>query len=268
MTAPPPGRDRADGSDEPTRDLRKPGRAGPADWSADRTRDLRRSVLRRSAPPAGSSRPGHRPAGPRRRPPTPAVERDEFGLPRARFTPPGPVPPPDAAPGRPGTALIAVGVVVGLLFLGVAGLGLWVILAMGSTGTDAAELATGDCVRVAETAEGATLDAAECGSPEANFTVVGTGPTTAICPSDVDHALTQVVEGAPAVAVCLDVDWVEGDCFELSGVPVRVDCAGSPGPRTVRVAGTVRGTADPARCPTGTGVPYAVRGFVVCHEPL
>jgi hypothetical protein len=265
-----PGRATPDGSADRTRSLRKPGRAVP-DGSAERTRDLRRNVLRRSGPPGGHNRlgrrPGDPPSAPRRRDPEPAVERDEFGLPRARFTPPGPLPPP-LTPSRPSTALIAVGVVVGVLFLGVAGLGLWAILGAGSGGTDAAELAVGDCILVEEmgAAGGPTVATAACGGPEANFRVVGTGSTTATCPGDVDNAFTQVADGAEPVAVCLDVDWERGDCFELSGTPVRVDCSDPPGAQTVRAAETLTGTRDAQSCSTRAGLLYDVRNFIVCLE--
>jgi hypothetical protein len=257
--------------EEPTRHLRKPGRPVP-DGSEERTRDLRRSILRRSAPPAGPGRPGgpvpgRAGPGSRRRDPEPAVERDEFGLPRARFTPPGPVP-PAPAPTRPARALVVAGAVVGVLFLGVAGLGLWAILAMGAAGTDAADLAIGDCIRVDEmgAAGGPAVALVECGSAESSYRVVGTGSTTATCPGDVDNAFTQVVEGAEPVAVCLDVDWREGDCFDLSATPVRVDCAAPPGARTVRAAETITGTVDAEQCSTRAGLPYDVRGFIVCLE--
>jgi hypothetical protein len=212
-------------------------------------------------------RPGGPPSAPRPRNPEPAVERDEFGLPRARFTPPGPLPPPPA-PSRPSTALIAVGVVVGVLFLGVGGLGLWAILGAGSGGTDAADLATGDCILVEEmgAAGGPTVEIAACGGPVANFRVVGTGSTTATCPGDVDNAFTQVTDAADPVAVCLDVDWEQGDCFELSGTPVRVDCGEPSGARTVRAAETLTGTVDAQACSTGAGLPYDVRNFIVCLE--
>ncbi|MCO1655018.1 LppU/SCO3897 family protein [Pseudonocardia humida] len=260
------------GSDEVTRHLREPGRSGAGGGSEEPTRNLRRSALRRLAPPsAGGAGPraGGPPSGrPRGRAPEPAVERDEFGLPRARFTPPGPLP-PAPPPGRagPSRALIAVGVLLGLLFLGVAGLGLWVILGAGG-GTDAADLSTGDCVSVTVTgaATGPAVESAGCGSPESNFRVVGTGSTTATCPGDVDNAFTQVAEGAAPIAVCLDIDWAEGDCFELSGTPVRVDCGAPPGARTVRVAETLRGSVDVERCSTGAGLPYQVRDFIVCLE--
>jgi hypothetical protein len=262
------------GSEEATRHLRKPGRGAAAGGSEERTRDLRLSSLRRFAHPSGPGRAGPRAGGPpsgrsRGRPPEPAVERDEFGLPRARFTPDGPLP-PAPVPSRPSPALIAVGVVVGVLFLGVAGLGLWVILGAGSGGTNAADLATGDCISVADSGaeSGPTVGSADCGSQEANFRVVGIGSTTATCPGDVDNAFTQVAEGAEPVAVCLDVDWADGDCFELSATPVRVDCGAPPGARTVRAAETLQGTVDVERCSTGAGLPYAVRDFTVCLEEL
>jgi hypothetical protein len=171
-------------------------------------------------------------------------------------------------PERPNAALIAIGVVVGVLFLGVAGLGLWVILGMGSGGPDAADLATGDCLSVSDPGGGAgpSVASAQCGSQEANYRVVGTGPTTATCPGDVDNAFTRVADGVEPVAVCLDVDWVEGDCFELSVPAVRVDCGAPPGARTVRTAETLQGTVDAERCSTRAGLPYAVRDFIVCLE--
>jgi len=97
---------------------------------------------------------------------------------------------------------------------------------------------------------------------------VGTGSTTATCPGDVDNAFTQVADGAAPVAVCLDIDWTRGDCFELSGTPVRVDCAAPPGGRTVRAAETLQGTVDAERCSTRAGLPYRVRDFIVCLEEL
>src|SRR3954468_10324804 len=97
-------------SEEITRNLRAgPGRAPGSD---EPTRDLRRDVLRRLWTPV----PG--PGGP----PVPG--------PAALRPAPVPMPPPGGASvGR--VVLIVVGVLVGLVFLGVAGVGLYAVLGSG-----------------------------------------------------------------------------------------------------------------------------------------
>lgn len=169
-------------------------------------------------------------------------------------------------------ALIVFGSLVGVLFLGLGGVGLWAIL--GSRPADggspaAAAMTVGDCVRVDDDPSGIGVRSAPCGSPEANFKVIETVRSAEGCPADSDLGYTATAGGTPVGAYCLDIDWVRGDCFDLSGqYPARVDCAARPGPQAVRVVDTIRGSDDPGRCTTGSPRPYPARDVVVCLEQL
>ena len=78
-----------------------------------------------------------------------------------------------------------------------------------------------------------------------------------------DHFCTSEVG-----ALCLDVDWVQGDCFDLTlDDPQRVDCSAPAGLDIVRVENIVQGTSDPNECTEG-GFPYEERNFIVCLEQL
>lgn len=245
------------GAEEPTRalseEITRNLRAGPgrAPGSDEPTRDLRRDVLRRLRPPG----PG--PAGPPVRGPAP---------PR-----PAPVPPPPpASPSAGRVVLIVVGVLVGLVFLGVAGVGLYAVLGSGggSAGGGAATvgMSVGDCLAVGAGGRSGVVEAAPCGSAAANFVVVDVVAHEPDCPGDAN--LSYPLTGdTTARTACLDVDWVVGDCFELSGAyPQRVDCTVPPGRQTVRVVDVDRTTAETAECPTGSGLAYPQRRFVVCLD--
>lgn len=232
-------------SAEVTRDLRagaaRPGRP------EEPTRDLRRDDLRRL-----------RAAGPR-----PPVPIPSTGPPPARF-PAVPGRPPGRSAGR--VVLVAAAALVGLVFLGVAGVGLYALVGPAVGGAATVELTADSCVRVtAAGGGGVDVQPAECGGPAADFRVVGTGAGPAECPADVDLTYGRTA----GETVCLDVDWAAGDCFELSGTyPLRVDCAAPPGRRTVRVAEVDRTTGETAHCPTSSGLPYPQRRFVVCLDQL
>jgi hypothetical protein len=63
-------------------------------------------------------------------------------------------------------------------------------------------------------------------------------------------------------ALGTDVDWTEGQCFELGADnPERVDCA-VPGTDAEEAGPTLRGTSDGQDCEHG-GIPHADRGVVV-----
>jgi hypothetical protein len=239
------------GSEEPTRNLRAgPGRVPGSD---EPTRDLRRDVLRRLGPPPV-------------RGPVPG--------------PPRPLPAPGAPPARAGASagrvvLIVVGVLVGLVFLGVAGVGLYAVLGGGSSssgsGGDGAAttgMSAGDCVAVRADGKGSVVAPAPCGSAAANFRVVDVVAAGTGCPGDVNLSYPLTGDAAAQTA-CLDVDWVVGDCFELSGTyPQRVDCTAPPGRQSVRVVDVDRTGAETAKCPSGSGLPYPQRRFVVCLDPV
>ncbi len=138
----------------------------------------------------------------------------------------------------------------------------------------------GDCVRLEGPPEDATISAADCGSEESNFKVVAKAPTQAECPSDIDQSYYVTFGDVEQGALCLDVDWVVGDCFDVgSENPARIDCPGAP--NTARsgtgrfddaylVTAVLADTVDVERCPdpaTG-GFRYPERGFVVCFDTL
>jgi hypothetical protein len=200
--------------------------------------------------------------------------------------PPPPPPPPARRPSSPpsfaaGPAkperttgrklLMVLGIVVAVAFLGLGGVGLWAILSAPPAdppGTAAAELAVGDCVQIMDMSPGVTVQAVTCGSPQSNFKVVGKEPTKDGCVEDRDYAYTETIDGEAVAAVCLDIDWAQGDCFELDEVPLRVDCAAPPGDETVLVAETVQGSTEPTRCSTSAGRVYEQRNFIVCVQRL
>lgn len=139
---------------------------------------------------------------------------------------------------------------------------------VGDTG-GAVEVAVevGGCVELAGTEDAAVARPAACGSAEANHKVVGKTPTAAECvgDSDVVYSEPALFGLAEAGALCLDVDWVRGDCFELGEVEVRrVDCA-APGTDVVRVVETIQGTSDEFACEIDAVV-YPERNFVVCLD--
>ena len=269
-------------SEEPTRVV--------SDRSNDPTRDLRRGMLDRLRNTPQAVRPDA--SGPSRLP----VVGPPRGMPPRfpppappRMSPPPPPPPPPPvrqqpppsstvgwrpakpAGGRGRTALTVLGVLVAAVFLGLGGVALWAILNANPPdppGTPAAELAVGDCVQIMDMSPGITVEAAVCGSSQSSFKVVGKATTVDGCVEDVDYRYTETLDGEAVAAVCLDIDWVEGDCFELGEYPIRVDCAAPPGDETVRVFETVQGSIDPELCPTRVGKPYEERNFLVCLQRL
>lgn len=135
----------------------------------------------------------------------------------------------------------------------------------GSVGVD---VEVGDCINLGGTDEAATAEPAACGSLEADHKVNGKAPTVEECISDSDayYYETRDLTGELG-ALCLDVDWVQGDCYDYGeSTAERVDCD-APGPNVVRAGERIEGVSDPAACPTG-GIPYAERNFTVCVEAL
>ncbi len=126
----------------------------------------------------------------------------------------------------------------------------------------------GECIALGGTLTDAEAEPAPCGSPQSNHKVIGKAPTSDECPSDIDASYFESLAGSEVGALCLDIDWAEGDCFDLAGDnPARVSCTGPAGPDTVRVAETVQGTSDDSRCPDQY-VPYPERNFIVCLDTV
>lgn len=135
-------------------------------------------------------------------------------------------------------------------------------------------VAVGECIKLSSTDDPSDTrsraDPAACGSATANYKVVGKAATQAQCVPDVDAtydgpAASGTGDGG---ALCLDVDWVTGDCYDISGPdPARVPCASS-GPGDVQVQQILRGTVDEDECEQ-QAYPYADRILEVClAEPV
>ena len=127
----------------------------------------------------------------------------------------------------------------------------------------------GDCVEIDASQQIPRAAPVECGSAAAEYKVIAKAPNSAGCPSDANASYFETRSGVEVAALCLDVDWVRADCFDLSGEhPRRVDCTAS-GPDVRQVREILSGTADPAGCTAVVGAagfafPYPERNVLVC----
>jgi hypothetical protein len=128
----------------------------------------------------------------------------------------------------------------------------------------------GECVAVGGSGDFASASRADCGSMEATYKVVGKAPESEQCIADADAAYSESILGvAEAGALCLDIDWVQGHCFDLpvDGDAKRVDCA-TPGPNVVRAGARIEDTSDDTVCGEHGALVYPVRKVVVCVEQV
>lgn len=125
----------------------------------------------------------------------------------------------------------------------------------------------GDCVRLGGTVDDATIANATCGSDDANYKVVDIVSTSSQCVSDVDQTYYESYSGVETGALCLDVDWVPGDCIDLGGEdPQRIDCSASA-VQGEKVSEILTGTTDVNDCSVSEGgFVYEEREFVVCTD--
>ena len=127
----------------------------------------------------------------------------------------------------------------------------------------------GDCVALGGTVDDATIDNAECGSASSNYKVVDIVDTSETCPGDIDQTYFESFGGVEVGALCLDIDWVVGDCMELGGEdPQRIECGGAA-VQGEEVTEILLDTADVNDCSmSGGGFVYRERNFVVCTDTL
>ncbi|WP_435278023.1 LppU family putative lipoprotein [Rhodococcus yananensis] len=125
----------------------------------------------------------------------------------------------------------------------------------------------GDCVRLGGTVDDATIANAICGTDDANYKVVDVVEGRDACISDVDQTYYETFRGIEAGALCLDIDWMLGDCFDLGGEdPQRIDCDATA-IQGERVSEILTGTTDVNDCSTSDGgFVYRDRDFVVCTD--
>jgi hypothetical protein len=249
--------------------------------------------------PPGQQQPpgyggGYPPPGPYGQQPPSWPPAGGYGDQYRPFQPPGP------PPGGPNRTGLIVGVVLALVLVGGGG-GWYFLLGPGADeapaarppiasapgspssggapsvgtapapGTDKGgdvgiDVAVGDCVTLSGSDADADAEPATCGSTEANYKVIGKAPSQAQCVGDADATYFESLGGTEVGALCLDVDWVEGDCYDLSGLdPARVACTGAGGSKRVRAGATIQGTTSLSRCPD-SGFQYEDRRFVVCLQ--
>ncbi|MFI6871086.1 hypothetical protein [Nocardia sp. NPDC050406] len=128
----------------------------------------------------------------------------------------------------------------------------------------------GDCVKLGGTTDDATIEKATCGSTDSNYKVVGKARKNDQCPTDVDQAYYETLNGVETGALCLDIDWVIGQCIDLGGEdPLRIDCGTQTATEGVKVLGIEKNTTSVDSCVEGDqGYVYDERRFVVCVTAL
>ena len=122
------------------------------------------------------------------------------------------------------------------------------------------------CIYLTFAANGdADATPATCGST-ANYRVIAKAATQDGCVSDVDATYYETRRGTEQGALCLNVDFVVGGCFDLTPKQKhRVTC-GTTGPKVVRVTGIKTNTVDKSLCPDATFT-YDTQRMVVCLTP-
>lgn len=136
--------------------------------------------------------------------------------------------------------------------------------------TDTAEgidVAAGECVRfLVATDEEAQVAPAECSAPEASHVVVDRVSHRAACPGDIDVTYYETRLAVETLALCLDVNWMTGTCYDITDGPAAteaVECTALPGRRVREVEAVVRSTTSLDQC-SDSGIVYREREFVVC----
>ncbi|WP_280398342.1 LppU family putative lipoprotein [Nocardia carnea] len=126
----------------------------------------------------------------------------------------------------------------------------------------------GDCVSLSGTMMDAEIDHAECGTEKSNYKVVAKTPTQDGCASDVDQTYYVTLGGEEQGALCLDIDWVVGQCMTIpSGMDSPSHSPCTPGKAdTVQVLAILPGTTDSAGCPeqSTSYYTYEERRLVTC----
>ena len=149
-------------------------------------------------------------------------------------------------------------------------------MAVGLTGCSsaaAADLQSGDCLKIGGTPERPEAIKAACGSPESNFKVISTVETSDQCPTDVDsyYSATSTFSGE-STTVCMDIDWVVGGCMSIDPNndrdPIRVDCSDASASNKQKATQILQDVSNPDQCASGVGYPYDERQFTVCVEDL
>lgn len=130
------------------------------------------------------------------------------------------------------------------------------------------DVEVGDCISATGTLADAVAIPAPCGTSASNYRVIGKAPTNAQCVSDADTTYyEELAIGGEQGALCLDVDWIIGDCMDVSGdAAQRVPCDAGTAPREKATA-IIADAVDADSCPSG-GYAHPERRFTVCTETV
>jgi hypothetical protein len=147
------------------------------------------------------------------------------------------------------------------------------LLASGCSSAAAADLQVGDCLNVGGPPDRPEAARVECGSTASNFKVISTVQDTGQCPSDADsYYSTRGSFSGNGTTVCMDVDWVVGDCMSIDPEhdrdPLRVDCNDASVSNRQRATQIMMKVANVDQCATGVGYAYDERQFTVCVEDV
>jgi hypothetical protein len=99
-----------------------------------------------------------------------------------------------------------------------------------------------------------------CGSPASTFRVIGRVSDVSQCVHDADLTYSWS-SGPTSGAICLDYDWVAGQCLHIASDTVhKVDCTRHG---AVQPEMAIIGAVDVSYCREG-GIAHRVRHFTVC----
>ncbi|WP_148306688.1 hypothetical protein [Nocardia nova] len=124
----------------------------------------------------------------------------------------------------------------------------------------------GDCVAavVAAPDGGAPVRKSACNGTDSRYKVTAKVAEGGRCPADADRSVGETLPGGATDTVCLDYNWVAGNCMSVADSPEPIDCAATA-PGRVRVVEIKYGTTDVNTCTSGDrGFVYNERRFVVC----
>jgi len=140
-----------------------------------------------------------------------------------------------------------------------------------SGGIESIDIAAGECVDFSVTTEDdAEVEPVDCAAAEASHVVVDQVTDPADCPGDVDVTYYETSVESETLALCMDVNWKFGTCYDITYGPARseqVSCSGQPDRQIEQVETVLRGTTAYDGCSRG-GFTYDERRFVVCTIPV
>lgn len=133
------------------------------------------------------------------------------------------------------------------------------------------DVAVGDCVKLGGSMMDAEIEKADCGSMDSNYKVIGKAETNDKCIADADQTYYETFNGIEQGALCLDLDWVVGDCMDMgigTSEPARIACTSTTAVEGIKVVEIIKDTASIDSCTSSQGFEYPDRRFVVCADEL